>query len=204
MRGPDGKHIFGTVKVGERGQIVIPKEAREVFGIRPGDTLLLLGDVERGIAMGMDESIGYSQTRRYLNPDADCSSFVFYALVHSGYTGLGSSPFYTGTMVNVMKNAGWQVLPFTSMDDLQPGDILWYRRTDIQGTHGHTEIYIGNGRMVGAHGDDGSIFESIGGDQTGKEVCEVAFHNPGWMTVLRYLQLSAKERNNLRQHCFEL
>ena len=149
----------------------------------------MISYVERGITMGMDESIGYSQTRRYLNPDADCSSFVFYALVHSGYTGLGSSPFYTGTMVNVMKNAGWQVLPFTSMDDLQPGDILWYRRTDIQGTHGHTEIYIGNGRMVGAHGDDGSIFESIGGDQTGKEVCEVAFHNPGWMTVLRYLQL---------------
>ena len=33
---PKGKYIFGTVKVGERGQIVIPKEAREVFGIEPG------------------------------------------------------------------------------------------------------------------------------------------------------------------------
>ncbi len=149
----------------------------------------MISYVERAIAMGMDESIGYSQVRRYLNPDADCSSFVFYALVHSGYGGIGSGPFYTGTMVNVMKNAGWQVLPFTGMDNLQPGDILWYRRTDLQGTHGHTEIYIGDGRMVGAHGDDGSIYESIGGDQTGKEVCEVAFHNPGWMTVLRLLDL---------------
>lgn len=46
---PRGKHIFGTAKVGERGQIVIPKEAREVFGIRPGDTLLILGDEENGI-----------------------------------------------------------------------------------------------------------------------------------------------------------
>ena len=35
---PRGRHVFGTVKVGERGQIVIPKEARELFGIRPGDT----------------------------------------------------------------------------------------------------------------------------------------------------------------------
>lgn len=47
----DGKHIFGTVKVGERGQIVIPKEAREIFGISPGDTLMVLGDEKRGIAI---------------------------------------------------------------------------------------------------------------------------------------------------------
>jgi len=45
------KHIFGSVKVGERGQVVIPKEAREIFGIEPGDILLVLGDVERGIAL---------------------------------------------------------------------------------------------------------------------------------------------------------
>jgi len=45
------KHLFGSVKVGERGQIVIPKEAREIFGIEPGDILLVLGDVERGIAL---------------------------------------------------------------------------------------------------------------------------------------------------------
>lgn len=45
------KHLFGSVKVGERGQIVIPKEAREIFDIQPGDILLVLGDVERGIAL---------------------------------------------------------------------------------------------------------------------------------------------------------
>ena len=45
------KHLFGSVKVGERGQVVIPKEAREIFGIQPGDILLVLGDVERGIAL---------------------------------------------------------------------------------------------------------------------------------------------------------
>ncbi len=51
MQGPEGKHIFGTVKVGEKGQIVIPKEARELFGIRPGDSLMLLGDEATGLAI---------------------------------------------------------------------------------------------------------------------------------------------------------
>jgi len=46
-----GKYIFGTVKVGERGQIVIPKEARDKFSIEPGDSLLVLGDENKGIAI---------------------------------------------------------------------------------------------------------------------------------------------------------
>lgn len=50
MNPPQGKHAW-TAKVGEKGQIVIPKEAREIFNIKPGDTLLLLGDEEQGIAI---------------------------------------------------------------------------------------------------------------------------------------------------------
>ena len=46
----DGKYAW-TATVGEKGQIVIPKQARDIFGIKPGDTLLLLGDEERGIAI---------------------------------------------------------------------------------------------------------------------------------------------------------
>ena len=46
-----GQHIFGTVKVGEKGQIVIPNEARRIFGIKPGDTLLVLGDEAQGLAV---------------------------------------------------------------------------------------------------------------------------------------------------------
>lgn len=61
---PGGKHIlgkskqqrvFGTAKVGDRGQIVIPKEARELFGIRPGDTLLILGEAETGLIVSRPE-----------------------------------------------------------------------------------------------------------------------------------------------------
>lgn len=43
---PKGKHLFGTVTVGERGQIVLPKKARELFHIRPGDSLMVLGSEE--------------------------------------------------------------------------------------------------------------------------------------------------------------
>ena len=50
MDAPKGKYAW-TATVGEKGQIVIPKQAREVFGIKPGDTLVLLGDEERGIAI---------------------------------------------------------------------------------------------------------------------------------------------------------
>ena len=48
---PRGKYFFGSVTVGERGQIVIPKEAREKFNIKSGDKLLILGDEDRGIGI---------------------------------------------------------------------------------------------------------------------------------------------------------
>ncbi|MEE1021101.1 MAG: AbrB/MazE/SpoVT family DNA-binding domain-containing protein [Bacteroidales bacterium] len=50
MSEKDGKYIFGVVKVGDKGQIVIPKEARKVYDIKPGDALLLLGD-KNGMAL---------------------------------------------------------------------------------------------------------------------------------------------------------
>ena len=55
MSFPKGKYAW-TVKVGEKGQFVIPKEARDVFGIEPGDTLLVLGDIKRGIAIPPKET----------------------------------------------------------------------------------------------------------------------------------------------------
>jgi len=49
------RHIFGTAKVGDRGQIVIPKDAREFYGVKPGDTLLILGDEENGMIVTKPE-----------------------------------------------------------------------------------------------------------------------------------------------------
>ena len=48
---PKGKHTFGTVTVGEDGGIVLPQKARELFGIRPGDRLIVLGDEGSGLAL---------------------------------------------------------------------------------------------------------------------------------------------------------
>lgn len=56
MKIPKGKYV-STVTVGEKGQIVIPKKARDMFEIQPGDTLLLLADVKRGIAITKYDAI---------------------------------------------------------------------------------------------------------------------------------------------------
>ena len=50
MQEKDGKYIFGVVKVGDKGQIVIPKDARKIYDIKPGDSLMMLGD-QKGIAL---------------------------------------------------------------------------------------------------------------------------------------------------------
>ena len=51
------RRVFGTAKVGDRGQIVIPKEAREMFGIQPGDTLLILGESETGMIISRPDAL---------------------------------------------------------------------------------------------------------------------------------------------------
>ena len=48
---PKGKHLFGLVTVGDKGQVVIPARARKLFEIKPGDRLVVLGDETQGIAI---------------------------------------------------------------------------------------------------------------------------------------------------------
>lgn len=54
---PRGKHLFGVVSVGEKGQIVIPKKARKIFDIKAGDRLVVLGDEQQGIALLPEEAM---------------------------------------------------------------------------------------------------------------------------------------------------
>lgn len=146
-------------------------------------SFMMIDYVEWAIATAADDSVGYSQVRRYMNPDVDCSSFVYYALKNSGFSStLPSSAFYTGTQVAYMKQCGFTVLSYTSEDDLQPGDVLWYRRS----SGGHTEIYVGDGKTVGAHDNViNGVDYSQAGDQTGQEVSVRSFFDPGWIYVLR-------------------
>ena len=78
-----GKHIlgkqsaqkvFGTAKVGDRGQIVIPKEAREFFGIEPGDTLLILGKHETGLIVTKPETLDDLATRIFQSVETEDKS----------------------------------------------------------------------------------------------------------------------------------
>ena len=64
-----GKYA-ATVRVGEKGQIVIPKRARDLLGIRPGDTLLVLADEKRGIAITKDDVL-LQQFEAILGPEVE-------------------------------------------------------------------------------------------------------------------------------------
>ena len=57
MEKMEGKYFFGSAKVGSKGQIVIPAEAREIFGIKPGDNLIILGDIEQGLAIPTNKKV---------------------------------------------------------------------------------------------------------------------------------------------------
>ena len=58
--------MFGLVTVGDKGQIVIPVRARRIFGIRPGDQLMVLGDEGKGLAL-MDARLFISIAEEYRN-----------------------------------------------------------------------------------------------------------------------------------------
>ena len=67
LLGRPKRHIFGTAKVGEKGQIVIPKEARTLFHVEPGDTLLILGDEKNGIIVTKPDVIRDAATQVFEN-----------------------------------------------------------------------------------------------------------------------------------------
>ena len=62
---PKGKHIFGMVTVGDKGQIVIPAKARKLFQIKPGDNLIVLGDENQGLAIISEQGF-LEMTRKLL------------------------------------------------------------------------------------------------------------------------------------------
>lgn len=127
-----------------------------------------------------DSSVGYSQNRRWLNPDVDCSSMM-YICANAGGFNIKTGSGYTGTMLSDFKNAGFTAVRFDGvLTDLEPGDIM----LNVQN---HTEMCVGDGKFAGAHIDEnGGIAGNKGGDQTGNEVSIVNayIYSSGWDYVL--------------------
>lgn len=124
-----------------------------------------------------DDTHGYSQIQRN-GPDYDCSSLVLYCYSSAGANTNGAT--YTGNMRACLSAVGWKVLP--SSAELQTGDIL------LNDVH-HTAIYVGNGNIVEAFGDErgGIGHGAMTGDQTGKEIWQRPFYkySAGWDCILR-------------------
>lgn len=123
-----------------------------------------------------DNSHGYSQTYRWGNPDYDCSSFVISAFKNAG---INTGATYTGNMRDLFTKNGFEWISWSKIggvSNLKRGDILL---NEVQ----HTELYLGNSQIIGAHHDYGY---PQGGDQNGKEISVTGYYNHPWDGVLRY------------------
>ena len=142
--------------------------------------------VQWALSIANDDSHGYSQlsSRRWGNPDYDCSSLVISALKYAGFE-VGSAS-YTGNMRAQLTQYGFTWIPKSQIDlsnssQLQRGDILLNEGS-------HTEIYIGNNQRVGAHTGTYDIYDTnYPGDNNGKEICVYNYSNSSnWDGILRY------------------
>ena len=154
--------------------------------------------VEKAIQWALNiagnDSYGYSTVNRLGNPDYDCSSFVSSAFKYAGFSVPGNLG--TSNMKQSFINAGFTWIPASSISGF-PGSSANLQRGDILLSSGHTELYLGNGRNVGAHMDYNGIPGGIGGSkywsaphrayQTGAdEINEDVYYNGYWLGVLRY------------------
>ena len=137
--------------------------------------------VDEAVKIAKDDSHGYSQYRRWpaQGTDFDCSSLMYWVAHESGYN-VPINSGYTGTMLSDFKKAGWTAVAFDgNLDDLEPGDILL-------NVSDHTEMYIGDGKFVGAHIAETGGIDGQPGDQTGNEIsiCPAYIYSSGWDYVL--------------------
>lgn len=145
--------------------------------------------VQSAIDIANDNRHGYSQYYRWGSPntwsDFDCSSLVISVCEWAGIPVKTNGATYTGNMYGVFTKCGFKdVTNSISLGNgkgLQRGDILL-------NSYYHTEIYIGNGKTVGAKIDEyGDIVGTNTGDQTGREICTSWYYNYPWTSVLRYV-----------------
>lgn len=132
--------------------------------------------IDWALATAADDTHGYSQQTRNGNPNYDCSSFVIAAYENAGIPVKEAGAGYTGNMKKAFTKCGFEWIPGTpNMEDLIPGDVLLSEND-------HTELYIGNGKNVGAHGN----LDGVDGDSSGNELSVTDYPKRSWDGVLRY------------------
>lgn len=141
--------------------------------------------VQEAIRIANDNRHGYSQIDRWGPIDYDCSGLVISVLERAGIPVKTGGATYTGNMYSVFIKCGFRDV--TNSVNLRTGAGL--KRGDILlNPRRHTEIYIGNGKMVGAKIDEvGGIVGRRKGDQTGREICVSWYKNYPWTCVLRFV-----------------
>ena len=128
------------------------------------------------IGIANDNSRGYSQSTRWGNPNYDCSSLVISAYQQAGINVKGAGANSTRDIKSAFQKCGFEWIPGDPKKTgtkLQPGDVLLKIGS-------HTEMYVGNGKNVGAH----SNFDKKNGDSSGREI-NVQSSNHSWDGVLR-------------------
>lgn len=122
-----------------------------------------------------DNDYGYSQASRWgETKQFDCSSFVISAYKNAGIDVGGAT--YTGNMREELTKHGFEWIPGDpDVNDLQPGDI-------VLDEDSHTEMYIGNGKLIGAHDN----YNGSTGDPSGEEIDVGNYYSHPWDGVLRY------------------
>lgn len=143
---------------------------------------------EYGVRIANDNSHGYDQIHRWLNPDVDCSSLVIMSFEQAGVPVKEAGATYTGNMKSAFTKCGFKALPYLKGMPLQRGDVILCDHYKNDKYYGHTALYLGDKKIVQASIGDKGATGNKGGDQTGKEVlvCNFYEYSKGWDYVLRY------------------
>ena len=149
---------------------------------------------QQAVNIANDNKHGYSQYKRWGNPDYDCSSLVITVVQNAGIPVKTNGATYTGNMYHAFLKSGFEdvtsTVNLTTGQGLQRGDILL-------NVINHTEIYIGGGKNVGARGSETGTIHGVGGDQTGQEIRVGNYYDYPWNYVLRYKEIYTQSVDNV-------